>query len=217
MKTPSLSEPGGFEAQLAELLRDDSEEELLMKKIEAEAPVPERLLPKRTGLTLVARLKLSQKIGLLLWLNQEGILSSGGKERLIYLQRDASEEALIAGIKFSSRLKKEVKLQSDFRPHMVELNRPVQSRRYRKKEARRIGVGYRDKGTLPDHSHKARLRSNQEAFVHTGDVPSELLDLVSLRSPLAITEDGQWIDLSQILQEDFLNAEGDLIPLPNPL
>lgn len=186
-------------------------------EIEAEAPVPERLLPRRKGQILIEKLKLSQKIGILLWLNSERILSSGGRERLLRLQSVASEEALLAGIRFSSRLKKEKKLQSDFRPHMVELNRRPQSRNFRKKESRRIGVGYRDKGTLPDHSESARRRANEESFVHFNSLPPRLRDLISVRSPLSVTEDGEWVDLSLILQEDFLDEEGRLLPLPSPL
>jgi len=181
--------------------RDPENEEfscsdLDFEKIETEVPVPDRLHKKSFSGILVNSLKLSQKIGLLLWMNKNGSLSSGGKERLLYLQRKASEEAIIAGLKFSSRLTVEKKLQSDFKPHMVELNRRPQSRRFRVSEKRRIGVGYRDKGTLPDLNSRSRNRAQEDSFVFQGDLPEELVELIKVLIPTSL--EGEWIDLEEI-------------------
>lgn len=165
---------------------------------EAEAPVPDRLLPKGRNLELLLRLRLSQKIGLLLFLNREGIISEGGKERLLYLQSKTSFEAIEAGLRFAQRLTLEVKLQSDFKHQLIELNRRPQSRRFRKTESRRIGVGYRDKGTLPEDSSSPRASANSSGIVFFGDLRTEVGDLVKLLVPDSI--EGEWLDLELLSQ-----------------
>lgn len=167
-------------------------------KTEAEVPVPDRLLPKSKYREIVSRLKLSQKIGLLLWMNREKVLSLGGKERLLYLQEKASFDAIQAGIKFAQRLTKDEKLQSDFIHAARELNRRPQSKRFRTREKRRIGVGYRDKGTLPGNGTSARRKSTEESFVPSWEVPEELLGLLVQLIPTCLTEDGEWVDLTEI-------------------
>lgn len=176
---------------------------------EADAPVPDRLLPKWKNKYLLSRLKLSQMIGLLLFLNRRGTLSEGGKERLLYLQSRASFEALEAGLKFAQRLFSEKKLQSDFQHQLVELNRRPQSKRFRKYEVSRIGVGYRDKGTLPEVTSSGRGKALEESFVYMGDLPRVLTDLIISLVPSSI--EGEWLDpeiLSQGLRSlDFENPE----------
>lgn len=168
----------------------------IRKDIETEVPVPDRLFHKRRSKELLNSLKLSQKIGLLLWLNKNEALSEGGKERLLYLQRKASEEAILAGLKFSSRLQKEEKLRLDFKPHMVELNRRPQSRRFRVSEKRRIGIGYRDKGTLPDIQSKLRNQTQEESFIFLSDLPEMLQEMLYNLMPSSI--EGEWVDLEEI-------------------
>lgn len=186
--------------ELSEYLHSDymSESE---KETEADIPVPDRLLSKREYLRLVGTLKLSQKIGLLLWLNRSDLLSLGGKERLLYLQAKASFEALEAGLRFAQRLSKEEKLQSDFKHHMRELNRRPQSKRYRQSEVRRIGVGYRDKGMLPEFSSRARRLAQEESFIPSSQIPREIVELLQKLQPACFTEEGDWIDLSEISQD----------------
>jgi len=170
----------------------------LERDSEADIPVPDRLLPRHQSLRLVGALKLSQKVGILLWLNREGLLSLGGRERLLYLQAKASFEALEAGLKFARRLSEERKLQSDFRHQMRELNRRPQSRHFRQTEARRIGVGYRDKGMLPEVSLRARRQAWEESFVPAGLVPTLVRNAIHLVHPHCLTEDGEWVDLSML-------------------
>lgn len=168
------------------------------RETEADIPVPDRLLPKSEYARLVSALKLSQKIGLLVWLNREGLLTLGGKERLLYLQAKASFEALEAGLRFAQRLSREKKLQSDFQHQMRELNRRPQSKRFRQSEQRRIGVGYRDKGTLPGNSQSARVSAQKEAFVHVGLIPQPVLEILLRHLPTCLTDDGEWVDLSEV-------------------
>lgn len=185
---------------------------------EADIPVPDRLLPKREYRKLVGRLRLSQKIGLLVWLNREGLLTLGGKERLLYLQAKASFEALEAGLRFAQRLSREEKLQSDFKHQMRELNRRPQSKRFRQTEISRIGVGYRDKGMLPEQSLRARQQAQSESFIPRGEIPEKLVEFLIQYLPASLTEDGEWVDLSEVPgpsgPELLLNRK---IQLPRPL
>lgn len=186
--------------ELEEYLHSDylSESE---RDAEADIPVPDRLLPKRRYQELVGKLKLSQKIGILIWLNRNQMLTLGGKERLLYLQAKASYEALEAGLRFARRLSNESKLVSDFKHQMRELNRRPQSKRFRRSEVRRIGVGYRDKGMLPEQSLKAREAAQREAFIPSDSIPEELRVLLKRFLPACFTEGEEWIDLSEVSQD----------------
>lgn len=194
---------------LSDYLRSDYLTESEMNS-EAEVPVPDRLLSRSKYQELVGKLKLSQRIGILVWLNRNQLLSLGGRERLLYLQAKASYEALEASLKFAQRLSKEPKLVSDFKHSIRELNRRPQSKRFRQSEARRIGVGYRDKGTLPGHSSSARQLATSEAFISSALIPEVMVDLLRKIVPHCLTEDGEWIDLSMISEDlrilDFLEA-----------
>lgn len=163
-------------------------------------PVPDRLYPKWKNKVLLNQLRLSQRIGLLIWLNRENLLSAGGEERLLYLQRKASIEAIQAGLKFAQRLHSEPKLQSDFKHQMIELNRRPQSKRYRIAESSRIGIGYRDKGTLPEESMRPRLQANEDQWSYFSDFNSSQQRYILSNVPTAI--EGEWVDLE--LLADFL-------------
>jgi hypothetical protein len=165
---------------------------------EADIPVPDRLLPRRRSQELVRALKLSQMIGLLIWLNREDLITLGGRERLLYLQSKASFEALEAGLRFARRLTSEEKLRSDFRHQMRELNRRPQSKHFRQVEARRIGIGYRDKGMLPEVSHGARTGAQKDSYIPGHLVPSLLLNAIRTVHPNFLTADGEWVDLSMV-------------------
>lgn len=184
---------------------------------EADIPVPDRLLPKWRYRLLVEKLKLSQKIGLLLWLNRENLLTLGGRERLLYLQAKASFEALEAGLKFAQRLSKEKKLQSDFRHQMRELNRRPQSKHFRQSEVRRIGVGYRDKGMLPGPSLRARRQAWEDSFIPRESIPEEILDVLQRIVPSCLTEDGEWVDLSELSGTFGSRLSSEMKTLLHPL
>lgn len=168
------------------------------EKPEADIPVPDRLLPKWKSKNLWNQLKLSQQIGLLLWLNRQTALSEGGKERLLYLQAKASFEAIEAGLRFARRLSQEEKLRSDFKHQLVEANRRPQSKRYRKFERSRIGVGYRDKGTLPDDSEAARRKAIKDSWLSLHNIPEEIGSYFRSQLPEAV--EGDWLDLSALAE-----------------
>jgi len=184
---------------------------------EADIPVPDRLLPRRKSLELVRALKLSQMIGLLLWLNRANLITLGGRERLLYLQAKASFEAIEAGLRFARRLTQEEKLRSDFRHQMRELNRRPQSKHFRQSEARRIGVGYRDKGMLPGSSSGARTSAQRDAYVPSHLLPRLLKDALQLVAPACLTADEEWVDLSMVAGSFGTQADIGLRPLLPPL
>jgi hypothetical protein len=167
---------------------------------------------------LVGALRLSQKIGLLIWLNRQDLLSLGGKERLLYLQSKASYEALEAGLRFARRLSEEKKLQSDFMHSMRELNRRPQSKHFRQtSERRRIGVGYRDKGMLPEQSHRARRVAWEESFIPTESIPEGLLAILRKYLPSCLTEDEEWVDLSVFPGTFGSGEDSEMTKLLHPL
>jgi hypothetical protein len=184
---------------------------------EADIPVPDRLLPKRRSQELVRMLKLGQMIGILLWLNREDLITLGGRERLLYLQAKASYEAIEAGLRFARRLSQEEKLRSDFRHQMRELNRRPQSRHFRQVEARRIGVGYRDKGMLPGSSSGARTGAQKDAFIPSHLVPNLLLGAIRSVHPNFLTADEEWVDLSMVAGSFGTQADIGARPLLPPL
>lgn len=184
---------------------------------EADIPVPDRLLPRRKSQELVRMLKLGQMIGLLLWLNRENLITLGGRERLLYLQAKASFEALEAGLRFARRLTQEEKLRSDFRHQMRELNRRPQSKHFRQSEARRIGVGYRDKGMLPENSSGARTTAQRDSYIPSHLVPSILIGAIQTVMPTCLTADKEWVDLSMVAGSFGTQADIGARPLLPPL
>lgn len=193
MDSTLITEDQGLSSYVLSDYRTEAE-----RDSEADIPVPDRLLPKEVSRRLVGMLKLSQMIGLLIWLNREDLITIGGRERLLYLQAKASFEALEAGLRFARRLSDEEKLRSDFRHQMRELNRRPQSKHFRQSEARRIGVGYRDKGMLPEVSHGARTGAQKDAYVSTSLVPPLLMNAIRLVHPSFLTADEEWVDLSMV-------------------
>jgi len=184
---------------------------------EADIPVPDRLLPRRRSLELVRMLKLGQMVGILLWLNRENLITLGGRERLLYLQSKASFEALEAGLRFARRLTQEEKLRSDFRHQMRELNRRPQSKHFRQSEARRIGVGYRDKGMLPEASSGARTAAQKDSFIPSHLIPNILLGSIRTVIPACLTADEEWVDLSMVAGSFGTQADIGARPLLPPL
>jgi hypothetical protein len=87
-------------------------------------------------------------------------------------------------------------MQRDFFHHAVLLNLyspgPAD---YISPLKRRMGVGYRDKGSLPEPSNSARKSANKSVWFFREDIGVELAD--------GFPCEGDWVDLSEILaQED---------------
>ena len=145
------------------------------------------------------KLGLGQQIGLLLWMNRVELLSTKGEERLLFLQSKAPWGALEAGMKFAQRLEGNEKLQLDFYPYMVALNCHPSTKRLRQwRQTSRIGVGYRDKGTLPSLSTGPRREAQEKAWCHGEDLPEALLkSIIELQPDLV---EGEWVDLEALTE-----------------
>jgi hypothetical protein len=194
-----------------------ADEPLLLNEQEAEIPVPARLIPKDRSLDLVRALKLSQKMGLLLYVHRLGLLTSGGAVHLLYLQKRATFEALRASIDLCERLSQNSKLVQDFKHQIIELNRRPNSKNFRKKEIRQIGVGYRDKGTLPLFHRKSSLKPAEEQWIFFEDLGPDLKLWITLFHPSVLSVDGLWLDRSEfafVIQRE--RREFDLLPLLRP-
>jgi hypothetical protein len=144
-----------------------------------------------------ATLKLSQQLGILLWLNRNDLLSTKGEERLLFLQAKAPWGALEAGMAFAQRLSVEEKIVLDFYHWMVVLNCFPSTRGLRTFRARRIGIGYRDKGVLPSSSATARKRADSEAWVHRASLPTDLQAFIEGLPPNV--QEGEWVDLPELV------------------
>jgi hypothetical protein len=172
--------------------------------------LPNQPLAKKMGQTYLSRLayhnrearkngdlRLGQQIGILLWLNRVDLLSNRGEERLLFLQAKAPWGALDAGLQFAQRLSSEPKLQLDFYHWMVLLNCFPVTKKLRVFRANRIGVGYRDKGTLPSPSAGAVSRANEHAWVQKDLLPKEIQSFIS---PATNLVEGEWVDLPGLVE-----------------
>jgi hypothetical protein len=189
-------------------LADLSEGDLFWDPASVSA-LSDEVLVKKMGQTYLSRisyhraqvrktgpLKLSQQLGLLLWLNRKDLLSVRGEERLLFLQSKAPWGALDAGMKFAQRLEQEPKLQHDLYHWMVVLNCFPSNRRFRSFQARRMGIGYRDKGTLPSPSTAARRDALTGAWVHKESLPESVRHQLNLCPELT---EGEWVDLPELV------------------
>jgi len=174
-----------------------------------------RLAYHRSQVRKVGPLRLSQQIGILLWLNRNDLLSTRGEERLLFLQSRAPWGALDAGMQFAQRLQVDEKLVLDLYHWMVALNCFPSTKRLRTFRARRIGIGYRDKGTLPSSSATARKKADSEAWIHRESLPELLQELLTSLPPTI--QEGEWVDLPAPVSELHSGlCQEDLRLLLNP-
>jgi hypothetical protein len=174
--------------------------------------LPNQALAKKMGQTYLSRISyhraragsvseklgLGQQIGILLWLNRVDLVSTRGEERLLFLQSKAPWGALEAGMKFAQRLECDFKLQLDFYHWMVVLNCYPSTKRLRSwRQTSRIGVGYRDKGTLPSLSARSVREADESAWVPRDLLSQKVMDLLDPSSDLV---EGEWVDLPGLVQ-----------------
>lgn len=138
----------------------------LQKIVEAEDSVPEHLRDTGKELQQLKRARLSQKLGVLTYLINLGSNNLNVILRLQKLQSISSIEAIQSGLLFARKLEKNPKLVSDNR-HLIQY---FLSTTYRLKEPKKPPFknrirGYRDKGTLPDESQKARNKAQEEGWI----------------------------------------------------
>lgn len=142
-------------------------------------------------------LPLSKQIGILIWMNRRDLLSVRGSERLLFLQSKAPWSALSQGLEFAQRVDSDLKIQSDLYHWMVTLNCFTTTRALRTFRARTLGVGYRDKGTLPSPSATSVRRAQEDSWVPKDQLPEALVAILDPSSDLL---EGDWIDLPGLVK-----------------
>lgn len=102
--------------------------------------------------------KPSIQLGALLYLRSRGDLSLNGKRRMHKLINNVSHLEVSASLSHQEKISKS---PESFGALLRWSQRPLSFRPYRKSERRRIGVGYRDKGSLPPSHSRGRVFGEQ--------------------------------------------------------
>jgi hypothetical protein len=184
---------------------------------EADMPVPIKSPSNSKSENLVRSMRLGQRIGVLLFLHRNDLISEGGEQRLFYLQAKASIEAIASGLSFCYRLESDPDLLRKFWRSVELLNLKPRSHRFRKYQTRRVGVGYRDKGTLPENDLKARRRAVDEAYVSVAALPEKVQSFVSVHYRSCLTEDEEWLDIFDFSELITLEDKEKLRLLLSPM
>lgn len=140
------------------------------------------------------RQKLSGKIAILLFLQRGGVLPPKAQEVLLDLLQKAPLSAIE---QIPARVQR---LEEDERFYSSQIKECSYALTLRKApasklpEPRRIAVGYRDKGTCPDNSSRAREKAIEESWINLNDVHMVLAGFLQDEFPQAV--EGSFFDLS---------------------
>jgi hypothetical protein len=125
-------------------------------------------------------IKPSIQLGALLYLRSRGDLTLGGKRRLHRLLNRISPEEVFAALRHQEKISKS---PQSFEVLLRWIQRPLHLRQYFRKERRRIGVGYRDKGSLPP-SHSRNRVFGEQGLLYLGEEKEFLSELPKFQSHL---------------------------------
>lgn len=118
-------------------------------------------------------MKPSIQLGALLYLESRGELTLHGKRRLHRLLRNISSQEVEASQRHKERISKSPK---SFGVLLRWIQRPLSFQSFKRRERRRIGVGYRDKGSLPP-SHSQGRRERPDEAIYLGEEMEYIDDL----------------------------------------
>lgn len=161
--------------------------------------------------------KPSIQLGALLYLRARGDLNLHGERRLHKLLRNISSQEISAALNHQVKISKNPK---SFGALLRWSSRPLSFRPYFHKEKRRIGVGYRDKGSLPP-SHSSHRSFGEANLLYLGENQEFLPALMSTPVYTSLARclngvlifrhvsDGWWVPLTPY--ERFLNASRMLL------
>jgi len=196
------------DGELYKLSKETSLQQLLKIVVEAEVPVPDHLRDRSKELATVSNLKISQKIGIVLFLLEMNPHHENLCLRLAHLQSIASLEAILSGVRFRDRLKNDEKFVSDNRHNFFYFLSKFFSRRdWRKPRLTRIR-GYRDKGTLPDQNLRSRRKAQKESYMSILPFDEKTVEFLKENLPSSAFE-GDQIDLT--VAREFLNEEFEVL------
>lgn len=125
------------------------------------------------------------QLAMLLWLERQDQLSVGGKRRLHKMLASQPTPVHIAAVSRSELL------GNDPRFEMLAcwVNRPLSLRGYHRKSKRRIGVGYRDKGSTLPHDKQGRREGPDDA-IFLGEHMEFIWSLVPIEVALLVQDYG---------------------------
>jgi len=155
--------------------------------------------------------KPSIQVGALLYLRSRGDLSLHGLRRLSKLLNTIQYLEIAAATRHEEKISKS---PESFEVLLRWVQRPTRLRKYNRAEKRRIGVGYRDKGSLPP-SHSQKRVFGEQGLLYLGEEKEFLPSLAPFIARLAGCQngallfhhvsDGWWRVLSPY--ERFVNAQ----------
>jgi len=155
--------------------------------------------------------KPSIQLGALLYLRSRGDLTLHERRRLHKLLNNISHLEVIAAMRHAEKISKS---PESFGALFAWVSRPVRLRSHHRLEKRRIGVGYRDKGSLPPSHSQGRVFGEQgllylgeekEYFAELNPVVSRLAGCLNGALLIHHVSDGWWRVLSPY--ERFENAQ----------
>lgn len=141
--------------------------------------------------------KPSIQVGALLYLRRRGELNLHGLRRLYKLLRNISSLEVQASVRHEERISKS---PESFGVLLHWVTRPSHLRSYHRRQKRRIGVGYRDKGSLTPFHSRGRNFGEQNLFYlgeekeYSSDISPFLSHLVGVNGILLFrhVSDGWW-------------------------
>lgn len=196
------------EEEIYRLSKETSLQQFLKIVVEAEVPVPECLRNRSKELATVSSLKVSQKVGILLYLLEMNPHHENLCLRMAHLQSIASLEAILSGVRFRDRLKNDKKFAQDNKHNFFYfISNFFSKRKWRKPRMARIR-GYRDKGTLPDQNLRSRRKAQKEAYMSILPFEEKTVEFLKENLPDSAFE-GDQIDLT--VAREFLNEEFEVL------
>ena len=140
-----------------------------------------------------APLRLSRQVGLLLSTAEIFGLSEWQKRRLRTLTKQLSPEGVLAASRYANYLRANLETYQSLWSWVVYLSRPHRGLgEYSKKPKRRMGVGYRDKGSKPDASKRSRDEANNLTWIYEADLPESWWRSYGM-IPLYFIREGEWL------------------------
>lgn len=142
-------------------------------------------------------LKPTIQLAMLLWLERQDQLTVGGRRRLHRMLTSQSTSVQFAAFTRSEKLGND----PSFEMLAFWVNRPLSLRANFRKEKRRIGVGYRDKGTTLPHDKQGRREGPDDA-IFLGEHMEFIWSLVPIEVALLVQDyghlfnhlnDGWWV------------------------
>jgi hypothetical protein len=66
-------------------------------------------------------------------------------------------------------------------------------------------------------SHSARRKAQEDSFIPSEQLPQEIIEVLQRILPSSLTEDGEWVDLSEVSRTSGSLESLEMITLLRPL